>query len=544
LTGQSSAIVQITLTEAVKEFEDGDAVVFEARLSLTDSWTTIHEFSDGETATAAVFNGNNYDLAAELGTLTDTTEIRFMATSGGVTNGEAKIKLDALTINGTLPAVPGTKTNLVTSRTLVGDEVSFIVTMTLSTAGTATNVVADPSLSVADPLAGDPRNGFTATCGGPTLTSADSDISGPGDPVTYEYECTSDTSGLTASALPAQLTLVGGATADDATFNDGRSNGVLAAPPLTYQVQIDSGTTLASIDNTAQIQSFEGTPVIPLTNSNEVNTLLNNSIGDTVFIDLDGDGFGPNHPTSADTDEPGLAGVIVYLCAGNVSVCDAGTAGVQTTTTDINGNYYFADLADGDWTVAIDMGDTALDGFSPTTTTLYSYTLNNGDNETEADFGVRTVTTVSGDAAALGDLVWLDEDEDGVQDAGEPGIAGVTVNLYDDEGNLLDSTTTSDGTTDVDGDGVLDPEGSYYFGSLFPDNYVVEVVPPAGMEPLAPTKGTTECWTGLTSTATVSGTRAKVSAGITPMLTAPTFSTTSAQAVTTSRSTPALFRTG
>ena len=62
--------------------------------------------------------------------------------------------------------------------------------------------------------------------------------------------------------------------------------------------------------------------------------------------------------------------MIVYLCADNVSVCDAGTAGVQTTTTDINGNYYFADLADGDWTVAIDMGDTALDGFSPTTSTL------------------------------------------------------------------------------------------------------------------------------------------------------------------------------
>jgi hypothetical protein len=49
---------------------------------------------------------------------------------------------------------------------------------------------------------------------------------------------------------------------------------------------------------------------------------------------------------------------------------------------------------------------------------------------------------VTGD---VGDRVWLDADFDGLQDPGEPGIAGVDVHLFDDMSTLLDSTTT-DGT--------------------------------------------------------------------------------------------------
>ncbi|MGD2113458.1 MAG: SdrD B-like domain-containing protein [Acidobacteriota bacterium] len=44
----------------------------------------------------------------------------------------------------------------------------------------------------------------------------------------------------------------------------------------------------------------------------------------------------------------------------------------------------------------------------------------------------------------IGDFVWLDGNRDGVQDPGEPGIAGVIVQLVDDQGNVL-ATTTTDG---------------------------------------------------------------------------------------------------
>ncbi len=45
----------------------------------------------------------------------------------------------------------------------------------------------------------------------------------------------------------------------------------------------------------------------------------------------------------------------------------------------------------------------------------------------------------------IGNRVWLDEDGDGSQDAGELGIPGVTVNLYDQStNNFISSTTTND----------------------------------------------------------------------------------------------------
>jgi hypothetical protein len=65
--------------------------------------------------------------------------------------------------------------------------------------------------------------------------------------------------------------------------------------------------------------------------------------------------------------------------------------------------------------------------------------------------------------AALGDFVWEDQNQDGIQDAGEPGIAGVTVNLYDCAGMILASTTT-------------DANGYYLFTDLMPGDYMVEFI--------------------------------------------------------------------
>ncbi|MEO1085336.1 MAG: SdrD B-like domain-containing protein, partial [Acidobacteriota bacterium] len=68
--------------------------------------------------------------------------------------------------------------------------------------------------------------------------------------------------------------------------------------------------------------------------------------------------------------------------------------------------------------------------------------------------------------ATVGDRVWLD-DGDGIQDGGEPGVAGVTVNLYDPSDALLDSV-------DTDGD------GRFSF-SPGPGDYYLEFVPPADL---------------------------------------------------------------
>ena len=70
----------------------------------------------------------------------------------------------------------------------------------------------------------------------------------------------------------------------------------------------------------------------------------------------------------------------------------------------------------------------------------------------------------------------MDENSDGYQDAGEPGIPNVQVNLYDATGTLVATTFT-------------DAHGGYLFPNLAPGNYYVDVVEstlPAGMTQTPP----------------------------------------------------------
>lgn len=69
--------------------------------------------------------------------------------------------------------------------------------------------------------------------------------------------------------------------------------------------------------------------------------------------------------------------------------------------------------------------------------------------------------------AALGGLVWRDLDGNGIQDAGEPGIAGVTVEIYGSTDTLIDTTVT-------------DANGNYSFNGLKEGDYYVIFRPPAG----------------------------------------------------------------
>jgi len=79
--------------------------------------------------------------------------------------------------------------------------------------------------------------------------------------------------------------------------------------------------------------------------------------------------------------------------------------------------------------------------------------------------------------ASIGDRVWYDADLDTVQDAGENGVVGLTVSLYDDlNGNgaldggerLLATTTTG-------------ANGAYTFGQLLPGDYLVRVTDPTSI---------------------------------------------------------------
>jgi len=70
---------------------------------------------------------------------------------------------------------------------------------------------------------------------------------------------------------------------------------------------------------------------------------------------------------------------------------------------------------------------------------------------------------------AVGNYVWIDTNQNGIQDNGEVKLAGVTVNLLDSTGKQIETTTT-------------DANGYYYFDKLCAGTYQMQFILPAGYE--------------------------------------------------------------
>jgi uncharacterized surface anchored protein len=179
------------------------------------------------------------------------------------------------------------------------------------------------------------------------------------------------------------------------------------------------------------------------------------SLGDRVWEDLNQDGI-------QDPNEPGVAGVRVILFNAN-------NQPIGFTTTDQQGNYSFDNLIPGDYRVGFsnlpagyqltqqDAGndDTKDSDVDPTTGLTILTNLVAGENDPTWDAGIFQPK------ASLGDRVWEDLNQDGRQDAGEPGVAGVKVILLDGNGVKIDSTTTNSA-------------GEYLFDQLDPGTYSVQ----------------------------------------------------------------------
>ncbi|WP_411846710.1 SdrD B-like domain-containing protein [Roseibacillus persicicus] len=189
------------------------------------------------------------------------------------------------------------------------------------------------------------------------------------------------------------------------------------------------------------------------------------SLGDTVWIDGNGDGL-------QDAGEAGVPGV-------TVRVYDAATeAVVGVTTTDAQGNYLFDDLLAGDYYVEFDYATLPF-GYGPTAQNVDGDD-SGGDTNTDSDADVvtgrtQTVTLAAGDSdtdldlgligppvGTIGNYIWHDEDSNGYQDDGEPGLANVKVDLYDGDGNVVATTYT-------------DADGGYLFTELPAGEYYVNV---------------------------------------------------------------------
>ena len=183
------------------------------------------------------------------------------------------------------------------------------------------------------------------------------------------------------------------------------------------------------------------------------------SIGDFVWEDTNANGI-------QEVGEPGISGVFVQLLDG------VGNPVGPITITDASGFYQFTGLMPGSYKVRFvnpipgysfspkDVGPDTTDSDADATGVTGVYTLVSGQSNTTADAGMYR-------RASLGDFVWEDSNANGVQDLGEAGIPGVTVQLRD-AGNVLIASTLTDGG------------GNYLFSNLIPGTYKVQFVLPGG----------------------------------------------------------------
>ena len=200
-----------------------------------------------------------------------------------------------------------------------------------------------------------------------------------------------------------------------------------------------------------------------------------------------------------DDGEFGVSGVTVklYDCNDNFK---------GQTTTNASGNYYFSDLAPGNYYVKFvlpdgfvfspqDQGsdDTVDSDANPETGKTVCTELEPGENDLTWDAGIYQPEIVQ-EPVTVGDVVWLDSNGNGRQDnlnqtGGEPGVSGVTVTLYDtatDQPIEVSPGVSLTDTTDANGAYLFDdlPEGNYYVVfdlNTLPSGFVVTTQDASGV---------------------------------------------------------------
>ena len=141
---------------------------------------------------------------------------------------------------------------------------------------------------------------------------------------------------------------------------------------------------------------------------------------------------------------------------------------VGTTVTDENGVYLFENILTGNYYVTFDVVDQLFtlpnEGEDATDSDV---TAANGTGSTDVILlapGECNLTVSAGvfELSSIGDFVWSDDNRNGIQDAGEPGIADVVINLYDESSQLIATDNT-------------DADGIYGFEGLNPGMYYIEI---------------------------------------------------------------------
>ena len=176
-------------------------------------------------------------------------------------------------------------------------------------------------------------------------------------------------------------------------------------------------------------------------------------LGNYVWEDLNYNGL-------QEINETPIFGMAVYLKDINGNIIDE-------TTTSETGFYLFSDLEAGDYQIQFStfgdfvvtkhlQGDDSDTDSDVDPVTFMSVAVNLSENE--KDYSIDGGFYRPG---SIGDLVWNDMDNDGVQDDDESGISGLAVKLLDCNNTVIDTTYTDEG-------------GLYQFIDLAPGEYSLD----------------------------------------------------------------------
>lgn len=256
-------------------------------------------------------------------------------------------------------------------------------------------------------------------------------------------------------------------------------------PPGTQVTFAEDLTSVELVDHIFNGLTLDKTTVT-VESGNTVKVTATNiytgkvSVGNYVWVDSNRDGI-------QDAGETPIEGVKLILrdSDGN-EVTDVNGNRVLPTTTNAQGEYYFSDLPvlSGNKTYVVSIDQT--DSNTQTVLSPYVPTLA-GQGDRAKDSSTWTAATQTGDLTkggqfdhtldfgfvlpsyAVGDVAWIDTDRNGLQDAGEKPLAGVTVTLLDKSGNPV---------TDILGNAVAaqttDANGRYLFDNLAAGEYKVQ----------------------------------------------------------------------
>ncbi|MBS5722888.1 MAG: carboxypeptidase regulatory-like domain-containing protein [Actinomyces sp.] len=304
----------------------------------------------------------------------------------------------------------------------------------------------------------------------------------PGTSVTYTLTVTNEgpspaTGVIAQDKLPSGVTFEyadGDGTYDAASGKWDLSGEVIekgATRTLRITVIIRASAAGSVVTNTATIEKQDQIGDKKPDNTSSVPLTAGYTIAGKLYNDADAS-F-----SDSDSEAP-YAGVTVALLKKDGTPVLDKDGNPVTAVTDAQGKYSFSGLPLGEYTVSVvDPTSGPLAGTKPTEAYTGRYKTTADVTIAEATGSVIDVNFGFVKPASVGDYTWMDVNRDGLQDADEPALPGVTVTLTHADGSAV---------TDASGNPVAavttDANGKYKFENLLPGDYKVSFQAPAGFE--------------------------------------------------------------